>query len=472
MAIAIAWTAGCGLTGAVRNPYAVAPPTVSRPATPPDSTSTAPAARLPLTPLPDPEREHGLAELIDLAERANPETRRSWEQARAAAAELGIAESKYLPSLALLIPVSTSRVVFQTPSGAEIIRTRAQVQPTVALEWILLDFGRRDADRDEALELLRAATFTFNRVHQEVAFGVQSSFFAYDAARARVTAARATLEAAQAIAAQSDARLERGLGTQPDLLLARQEEARAAFDLQDAEGDVADTHAELTERLGLPPTVRLRIRPLDELPLPGDLAETVEQVIDAALERRPDLAARLATLRAREAEVRRARAAYMPTLGFRGTAGGVATHYRAGRPFATHTYEEPLYSATLGLEWRIFDGFERENRIRLAESDAGVARAELAALELRALREVWKAYADVKTALRKYEFATALLSASQDAYAASMESYGQGLGTLIDLLAAQRDLARARTTLVETRAELLTASAALAFASGAMPEQR
>lgn len=472
MAFAIAWTAGCGLTGAVRNPYAVAPPTVSRPATPPESTSSAPAARLPATPVPDADHEHDLAELIDLAERANPQTRRAWEQARAAAAQLGIAESKYLPSLIVLIQPSSSRVVFQTPTGPEIIRTRAQVQPFVRLDWILLDFGRRDAEREKALEVLRASTFTFNRVHQEVAFGVQSSFFAYDAARARVTAARATLAAAHAIAEQSGARLEQGLGTQPDFLLARQEEARAAFDLQDAEGDVADTHAELTERLGLPPTVGLRIRPLDTLPLPADLEETVDSVIDVALERRPDLAARLATLRAREADVRRARADYLPRVGFVGTAGGVATHYRAGRPFATHSYTEPLYGATLNFEWTLFDGFARDNRLRLAESDAGAARADLAALELRALREVWKAYADVKTALRKHEFATALLSASEDAYGASMESYRQGLGTLIDLLSAQRDLAQARTTMVETRAGLLTASAALAFASGAMPEQR
>lgn len=461
--------AGCGLTRAVRDPYAVAPPTASRPSTPPASTVAPEPSRLQTTPLFDPALEYDLADLIDLAERANPATRRAWEEARAAAAELGIAEAKYLPTLGLLIPASASRDVNQTPTGAEVIRTRGQVQPVAALEWILLDFGRRDADRDRALEQLRAATFAFNRVHQDVAFGVQSSFFAYDAARARVTAARATLAAAEAISAQSTARLDQGLATQPDVLLARQEQARAAFDLQDAEGDVADTFAELTERLGLPPTVPLRVKPLEALPLPTGLPETVERVIDVALERRPDLAARLATLRAREAEIRRARAAYLPKIGVTGHAGGVVTTYRAGPPFATHTYEEPLYGATLGVEWTLFDGFERENRLRLAESQASAARADLNALELRMLREVWKAYADVKTALRKHEFATALLSASDDAYGATMESYRQGLGTLIDLLAAQRDLARARTTVVETRAGLLTATAALAFASGAMP---
>jgi len=78
----------------------------------------------------------------------------------------------------------------------------------------------------------------------------------------------------------------------------------------------------------------------------------------------------------------------------------------------------------------------------------------------------------VKTALRKYEFAAALLRASEDAYAATMESYRAGLGTFIDLLAAQRELARARTTNIASRADLLTSAAALAFATGEMPPTR
>ena len=86
---------------------------------------------------------------------------------------------------------------------------------------------------------------------------------------------------------------------------------------------------------------------------------------------------------------------------------------------------------------------------------------------MKAIREVWKAYADVKTALRKHDFALALLAASEEAYASTLESYrSAGLATVLDLLAAQRDLARARTTEIQSRADLLTASAALSFAAG------
>ena len=141
--------------------------------------------------------------------------------------------------------------------------------------------------------------------------------------------------------------------------------------------------------------------------------------------------------------------------------------YRAGPPFGTFTTNETEYGAFLNFEWKLFDGFERENALREATSQRGVAEADLAALELRAIREVWKAYADVKTALRKREYALALLTASEEAYASTLESYRTaGLATVLDLLAAQRDLARARTTEIQSRAELLTTSAALTFAAG------
>ena len=71
-----------------------------------------------------------------------------------------------------------------------------------------------------------------------------------------------------------------------------------------------------------------------------------------------------------------------------------------------------------------------------------------------------------RSQLRKHEYALALLTASEEAYASTLDSYrSAGLATVLDLLAAQRDLARARTTRIQSRAELPTTSAALTFAA-------
>ena len=72
---------------------------------------------------------------------------------------------------------------------------------------------------------------------------------------------------------------------------------------------------------------------------------------------------------------------------------------------------ETEYRAVLNLEWKLFDGLERNNALREASSLREAAEAELAALKLKAIREVWKSYSDVKTALRKHEYALALLAA-------------------------------------------------------------
>ncbi len=464
---------GCADTlRTARDPYTAAPAASSVPWSPPaPATTYQPAltsARTPTGVVPDPAHTYDLADLIDLAERTNPQTRVAWEQARAAAARLGGAESAYFPTLAVSALAGPEQVVNSTPTGTEIIR-RVGGHPAVDLSWVLVDFGRRAAVRESAQQELVAAGFHFNRTHQDVAFAVQRSFYAFDASRAEVRAATATLETADALLEASDARRRLGLATEPELLLARQEQARAAFELERARGTVEDTRAALAESVGIAPTTQLLVTDLEAQPLPGELVASIETTMDAALVNRPDLAARLATLRAREADIRRADAAFWPRIGVTGIGGGALRAYRAGPPFASHSDVEPVGAAFLGFEWTLFDGWARENARRVADAEAGAARAELAALELKALREVWKAYADVKTALRKLTFAGALLRASQDAYAAALESYKSGIGDFLDVLAAQRDLARARSTDIESRADLLTSAAALAFATGEVP---
>jgi len=413
----------------------------------------------------DPNQVHDLVHLIDVAQRNHPETRRAWGEARARAAELGIAESAYFPSAALAAQTGYSQAVRATLAGTEIVRGVA-FDPGVKLAWLLLDFGRRDAERDRALQELLNSNFSFNRKHQEVAFAVERAYYAFDASQAQAAAARSTLRAADAVLEAADLRYAQGLAAETDVLLARQEQARAAFEVAASQSAIEDARAALAASLGVSPTLRLRVVELAAEPLPPELPATVELVIDRALERRPDLAAQLAALRAREAEVRRARADLLPKVTANASAGGAFHGYRAGPPFHGFHDDDPFYGATLGFEWPLFEGFARENAVRHAESERDVAAADLAQLELRALREVWQAYAAVKTALSKNEFAAALVKASDDAYASALASYRAGVGTLLDLLASERDLARARSDAIASKAELLTSAANLALAAG------
>jgi outer membrane protein TolC len=159
---------------------------------------------------------------------------------------------------------------------------------------------------------------------------------------------------------------------------------------------------------------------------------------------------------------------FFPTVGFRGYYGEGLWNYVAGdspRFFSN----APQYATIFSFNWDLFKGFDRLNAVREAEANSRAARAQLAATELDAIAEVWRAYYDYRAAVRKLDFAEALLAASQEAYDATQKTYDVGLSDIVELLTAERDLATARYTLVQSRAELLTTAARVAYAAGAMP---
>jgi outer membrane protein TolC len=109
----------------------------------------------------DPQKRYDLVELIDLAQRTNPETRVAWERARQAAIAIGLVQSEYFPVLALAAlggykSVATPAPKDVAPSGFFRVDLE-QVVPVLNLRWLLLDFGRRGSALDAAKERLLSA---------------------------------------------------------------------------------------------------------------------------------------------------------------------------------------------------------------------------------------------------------------------------------------------------------------------------
>jgi len=345
----------------------------------------------------------------------------------------------------------------------------AQAVPALNLRWLLLDFGRRGSAHDAAKERLLATNLGFNRKHQQIAFAVQRAFYGLTSVRARITVAQSAVEAARTVQDATERRLQAGLATRPELAQARQQSAQALFELEEVLDKERDAQVTLAESLGVTPTTPIQLTDFATLPPPADLQDTVEKTIDRALEKRPDLIAKVAALRASEADLGRARAAYWPTVSLVGDVGSILGSARItadGKSSGWFGATQPSYGIGLALEWEVFDGGARRRRVELAESARRSAQDEITATRDRAVSEVWKAYTDVKLAFRRLDVAAALLEASQQSYEDSLKSYRVGLGTLTDLLAARRELSRAQFVELDTKVQLREASAALAFTTG------
>ena len=460
---------------AALQPFDNAPPSPARPWKAPELSAYSAAlsrpekAREPGSVSIDPGKTYGLGELIDIAQRTNPETRVAWERARQAAIGIGLAEGTYYPALAAAATGAVAHVPIPIPTtvtpGGVFTADTHFVIPTLSLEWLLLDFGRRDAAVDAARALAMEAVAGFNAKHQQIVFAVTRDFHALTSVRGKVVVGRAALVAARSLEDAATARKQNGLATLPEVLQAQEETARATYDFQDALAAEHDARMALLESIGIRPGTPIDIADISQEPLPSGLEESVDEAIDRAIGQRPDLIAGLAAVRAGEAEVRRARADYWPKLAARAAVGGNIGELKVENS-AYQGVHELQYDAGFRFEWALFEGFERRNKVRLAESVQRQATAELEHATDKAVREVWKAYNDTKVALAKHDAAAALLAASEKAWDATLESYRNGLSTFPDIREAERNLARARTADTAARAEVRTRAAAFAFSTG------
>ena len=259
------------------------------------------------------DKIYSLAELIDLAEAHNPETRVAWEGARVQAASLGIARSELYPALTAVALAGVDRS--EIPFGSQFYRqTSPGFEASLQLNYTIFDFGARRGRIDAESARVLAANFAFNDVHRKLIYQVQEAYYRLLNASGQEAAARASLANAQAVQQAAEERLQDGLATLPDVLEARSATAQAQYDLQAVLGAEEIARGDLATALGASASTTIHVQPLSEVPTPESIGEIAGQAIDHALDQRPDLQAKVADIRSADAQRKEARAAYYPNL--------------------------------------------------------------------------------------------------------------------------------------------------------------
>ncbi|MDG2304452.1 MAG: TolC family protein [Candidatus Binatia bacterium] len=441
---------------------------------------------------------YDLPALIDLAQRRNPATRIAWEVARAAAAGVGLAEAQYYPSLALLASYGGGYWDLDVETRADLSAlgrrddalgallagagektlnldvaagfTRGSASAN--LRWLLFDFGAREAVVEVAEKNLSVANLTFDATHQLVAFAVVEAFSFWQATADHERATEVSLEAARVVEEAAEARYRLGKLTEPDLLQARSEAVAADYARERARAESEVAYVKLAQVTGLPPGTELLIARLDVSHLPASLEVPLQEFIDRALAQRPDLLARAAALEAREASLRRSRAAALPRIGMLGVAGWSQMNNSIRKVPALDDLDFNLqrYAAFLTFEWAIFDGFARMNTQRMAGAALAAAEAKLEEARDKAIAEVWRDYVKARNAIARRKSVESLVAAANTRFASALEGFNQGLVDMPTLVLARAARAQAERARAESDAALLSSLAHLALGAGEMSE--
>ena len=437
----------------------------------------------------DVRKEYRLADLIDLAEQLNPATRAAWQNAKQALALLGVSKSAYYPFLSLAAGAGYTRFFVPFPklqinqaalqraitTGGPLLSAVTLTegnplhfdilyQSELTMKWLLFDFGQRDATVSAAREGLLIANIAFNATHQRVVFEVSQGFYAYNLARESVKVAESALQTAQTVDSAVQARVANGLATQPESLQAKQQLAQAQFNLEKARGSERDAFVDLMNAIGLSPAIPIRITESFAGSVAIDLETPVTSLVMRALSQRPDLVVSLAKVRAAEDKIKAIKASYFPKINALANVGYGEERVSIG----TNTIDSsaPTFGGGLALQLDVFDGFLRDRSLQAARAELQAASEQLQQTRDEAVREVWKSYTDLRTAIRSGVAAAALLKSSQGAYDAVLASFKLGFSTYTDVVTNETKLTSARNSVFETQSAIHQAATALAYAMG------
>ncbi|MFQ6404820.1 TolC family protein [Methylophilus sp. 'Pure River'] len=396
-----------------------------------------------------------LAEVAEISLCHNPQTSEMWASARVQAAQLGVAKSAYLPSVTDTV---SSNMGVLNPESATRGNPNLNLSNSLVASYLLYDFGNRKANVESARQLLLAAGATQSSTVQAVLLNTIIAYYQVQANMAALTAAQQAERAAEESFKAANARYQAGVATPADKLQAQTAYAQLTLQRITIEGTLRVAYGNLVNLMGWPAnrSVRLASSSTD---VPPGILDDVGTLIEQAGQRRPDLLASEAQVRAAEAGIAASKAASKPTISM-----GVSNNLQDGSQYAANS------ATTLGVTVSIplFAGYAPTYRIRAAEATADLRLAQRDRLRLQISLDVWSAYQNLRTALQSVTASKVLLESAEQSYRVAFGRYTSGVGNIIDTLNAQSALAAARQQNIQAGLNANISRATLAQAIGVL----
>jgi outer membrane protein len=438
-------------------------------------------------------RPYTLADLIDAAQSSNPQTRVAWNTARDAALAVGIIKSTYLPYLtATVVGGITHSQGGQTTDATlnvnQALSLNADGSPqqhntgtgevqTLGLQWLLFDFGRREALVRSAREAQLATNVLFTAAHQKIIYAVTIAFYTHAAAANRVALLHTSLDNARRIQAASEARLKQGQGTIVDVTQAQQATAQVNLRLVQAEGEEQNTYVALLSETGASASSQIRLEDVSGRPLTLEDVRFSDAMVKQAVARRPDVLAAYAAARAARSRITAARDAFRPSIFITGNVSYATGHMNltsvpsAGSDFASTLNLSGNRFSTLvlgGVSIPIFDGGMRMAAVRRAQDQSDSAEATLRQTVNESIKQIVTADNALHTSLSAYTASSRLSVASHTGFDAALAAYRNGVGSITQTELAGNGLLDADISRSDAYYASLMAAAGLAFATGAL----
>jgi multidrug efflux system outer membrane protein len=387
-----------------------------------------------------------LQEVIQTALNNNQDLRLAALNVERARALYGIQRAELFPSVGVVGSGVKRRVPADLSESGE--RSTAE-QYTVDLgmiSWEIDFFGRIRSLEEAALEDYLSTAEARRSAQILLISAVANAYLTLAADRENLKLAESTLETQQTAYKLIQRRFELGISSELDLRQAQTQVATASRDIARFTQLVAQDENALNLLLGASAPSELLPADLNSLSAPREISPGMSSEV---LLNRPDILAGEHRLKAANANIGAARAAFFPRIALT-TAVGTASSELSGlfqSGSGTWTFSPqivlPIFDARL---WPAYKVTKVDREIALAQYDKAIQEA---------FREVADALALRGTVDQQLSAQQSLVDADAVTYRLSIIRYSKGIDTYLGVLDAQRSLYAAEQVLIAIRLERL-----------------
>jgi NodT family efflux transporter outer membrane factor (OMF) lipoprotein len=315
-------------------------------------------------------------------------------------------------------------------------------------------WGKNAAGLEAAKHALSASAFDKEALALVVQSEVASTYFDAVSLRQRLAIAHENLTAAQQVLKLVQIQMAQGAATALDLAQQRTAVATFEAEIPTLEQQLEADQTSLAILLGRAPGgTAVERDKLDALTLPAIAAGQPADLLG----RRPDIAEAEANLKAANANIGVARAAFYPSLTLSASAAisGLAT---SGTSTAA--------SIAAGLVAPIFEGGQLEGELDLTKARKQELVATYRQTVLTSFKEVEDALSTVETSAARVKSLQTAADQAREAFRLAQLSYSAGASDFLTVLDAQRTLLDNEDSLVQAERDRFTAAASLFKALG------
>lgn len=307
----------------------------------------------------------------------------------------------------------------------------------VELNWLLFDFGKREALISQKQDLWLSNRYQALSGLQDFVISFAQTYYQVLAKRTILSAAKQNEMIARKTWDTTQNKYRSGVGVLADALQAENVLLSATQDRVQSEGDYQQSIGQLASALNFP--VDSQIHPEDNLEVPSDTQMmALKPLLDEAVKQHPMILAARKNIEAADEQLNQAQRDFLPSISLQAGVNREVSSLDQNR-------YEPLNrtdSMFVGLNVSVplFSGFRRYNQLQDAHVQQALSQEDYQHVVNDVGLKTWNAWQKLNTTNHNLRLISQRLKTARRAYDIANGRYLTGVGSIIELLNTQQQL--------------------------------